>query len=79
MIKRIYQDLGSFFHQHEVLVLYGPRRVGKTTLLEDYLNKSNLKYRLETGDNILIRDILSSQNLARLKEYLQGYELLAID
>jgi len=79
MIKRIYQDLGSFLHPQEVLILYGPRRVGKTTLLEYYLKKSNLKYRLETGDNILIRDILSSQNLTRIKEYLQGYELLAID
>jgi hypothetical protein len=79
MIKRIYQDLGSFIHPQEVLILYGPRRVGKTTLLEDYLKRSNLKYRLETGDNILIRDVLSSQNLTRIKEYLQGYELLAID
>jgi len=79
MIKRIYQDLGSFLHPQEVLILYGPRRVGKTTLLEDFLKKSNLKYRLETGDNILIRDILSSNNLTRIREYLEGYELLAID
>lgn len=79
MIKRVYQDLGSFFHPKEVLILYGPRRVGKTTLLEDYLQKSNLKYRLETGNNIIIKDILSSQNLTRIKEYLQSYELLAID
>ena len=79
MIKRVYDDLGSFIRPHEVLILYGPRRVGKTTLLENYLKKSKLKYRLETGDNILIRDILSSNNLTRIREYLHGYELLAID
>lgn len=79
MIKRVYDDLGSFIRPHEVLILYGPRRVGKTTLLENYLKKSKLKYRLETGDNIIIRDILSSNNLTRIREYLHGYELLAID
>lgn len=79
MIKRVYDDLGSFIRPHEVLILYGPRRVGKTTLLENYLEKSKLKYRLETGDNIVIRDILSSNNLNRISEYLRGYELLAID
>lgn len=79
MIKRIYQNLGSFLHSQEVLILYGPRRVGKTTLLEDYLKKSKLKYRLETGDNVFVREILSSQDLACIREYLQGYELLAID
>lgn len=79
MITRIYQDLGTFFRPKEVLILYGPRRVGKTTLLENYLKNSNLRYRLETGDNILVRDILSSQDLTRLHDYLAGYELLAID
>lgn len=79
MIKRIYQDLGSYLHPKEALILYGPRRVGKTTLLESYLIGSGLKYRLETGDNIVASELLSSQNLPRIREYLQGYELLAID
>jgi len=79
MIKRVYEDLGSFFRPHEVLVLYGPRRVGKTTLLENYLRNSKLKYRLETGADILAQNIFSSQNLALIREYLEGYELLAID
>jgi len=79
MIKRLYQDLGSYLHPREALILYGPRRVGKTTLLEKYLKTTKLKYRLETGENILAKDIFSSQDLPRLQEYLQGYELLVID
>jgi len=79
MIKRIYQDLGSYMHPHEALILYGPRRVGKTTLLENYLKTTKLKYRLETGENVIAKDLFSSRDLPRLKEYLQGYDLLVID
>lgn len=79
MIKRIYDDIGSYFHPKEVLILYGPRRVGKTTLLENFLKRTPLKYRYDTGDNIRIQDILSSQDLNRIKEYAEGYELLIID
>jgi len=79
MIKRIYSDLSAYFHKNEVLILYGPRRVGKTTLLENFLQQTQLKYRLDTGDNIRTQDILSSGDLARIQEYVEGYELLAID
>src|SRR5258706_14683639 len=79
MIKRVYDNIGSFFHPKEVLILYGPRREGKTTLLENFLNDTSLKYRFDTGDNIRTQDILSSQDLNRIKEYAEGYDLLVID
>lgn len=79
MIKRIYSKLESYFHSKEVLILYGPRRVGKTTLLENFLSKSKLKYRLETGDNIKTQEILSSNDLSLIEEYVKGYDLIAID
>lgn len=79
MIKRFYHDLGSYLHPREVLILYGPRRVGKTTLLESYLATSGLKYRLDSGDNMVVRELLSSQDLPRIREYLKGFDLLAID
>ncbi len=46
MIPRVYDDIEQFLQPGRVLVIYGPRRVGKTTLLEQYLQRSNLKYRL---------------------------------
>lgn len=79
MIKRIFDALDEFFRPKEVLILYGPRRVGKTTLLENYLKKTNLRYRLDTGDNIRAQDIFSSRDLPRIAEYAKGYDLLAID
>lgn len=79
MISRYYQNIDALFHPKEVLIIYGPRRVGKTTLVENYLHNIKLKYRYDTGDNIRIADILSSQDLIRIQEYAQGYDLLVID
>lgn len=79
MIKRHFSDIEPFLHQNKVLVIYGPRRVGKTTLLTQYLNKTKLKYRLDSGDNIRVQEVLSSRDFNAIKEYAAGYELIAID
>lgn len=78
-IPRFYADLGSFLKPNKVLVLYGPRQVGKTTLLKDYLHSSPYQYRLDSGEDIRVREILEFQDFAKIKEYASGCELLAID
>jgi len=78
-IPRFYDDLGKYLKPNKVLVIYGPRRVGKTTLLNNFLLGSNLKYKLDSGDNIKTREILASQDFDVLKNYAAGYELIAID
>jgi len=77
-IPRIY-DLGDFIKPNKVLAVFGPRQVGKTTLLQDYLSKTNLKYKLDSGEDIRVQEVLSSQDFPKLIEYAEGYELLAID
>jgi hypothetical protein len=77
-IPRIY-DLARKIAPGKVLVIYGPRQVGKTTLLKDFLAQTKLKYRLDSGDNISIRHILGSGDFTKIKEYARGYELIAID
>ena len=41
--------------------------------------KTKLKYRLDSGDNIQLRQILGSQDFSQIKNYASGYELIAID
>lgn len=78
-ITRFYEDLGSFLHPNRALIIFGPRRVGKTTLLKDFLSTTKLKSKLDSGDNINIQHILGSQDFEQIKEYAAGYELIAID
>lgn len=79
MIQRAYQPLETYLQPNKVLVIYGPRRVGKTTLLESFLAQTTLRYKLDSGDNIRTQQILSSQDFGQILAYVEGYGLLAID
>ncbi len=63
----------------KVLVLYGPRRVGKTTLMKDILAGGTSKYLLLNGDELSARESLSSQDKQQLNEVLADNDILAID
>jgi len=71
--------LDTYLQPGKVLVLYGPRRVGKTTLLRDFLAHTSLKYKLDSGDNITTQQALGSQEFRQVLGYAEGYDLLAID
>ena len=63
----------------KVLVLYGPRQVGKTTLAKDLLLSITLSSRFVNADELVYREALASQNRQRLGEVLGDAELLIID
>ncbi len=79
MLKRHYKDLSKYLKDNHVLVIFGPRQVGKSTLLENYLKKTGVKYRLESGDNIRIQHLLGSQDFDKILGFAEGYGLIAID
>lgn len=78
-IPRFHHDLLPYLKPNKVLVIFGPRQIGKTTLLKQFLTQSSLKYKFDTGDNIHTQHFLGSEDIERLKEYAQGYDLIAID
>ncbi len=78
-IQRYYSELAKFVHPNKALILFGPRQVGKTTLIEHYLAHTQYKYRLDSGDNILIQNTLNGADFNTIKEYVAGYELIVID
>lgn len=79
MIKRIHDDLNKYLKVNKALIVYGPRRVGKTTLLNNYLKNTKFKFKLDNGDNIKLQNILKSQDFKQILAYAEGYQLIAID
>lgn len=79
MYKRIYGNLSKLLKKGKVIVIYGPRRVGKTTLVENFIKSTKLKCKFVSGDNIEVRNVFSSQSLNAIGKYIEGYELVAID
>lgn len=65
----------------KVTILYGPRQVGKTTLVMDFLAlpTTTRMQRFINADEMVYREALSSQNRQRLGELLGNNRLLVID
>ena len=77
-IPRIY-ELKKLLEPNKVIAIFGPRRSGKTTLVKEYLKTTPYRYRFDSGDDIAIHEVLGSQRLDMLKEYLGDNELIVID
>lgn len=63
----------------KVVVIYGARQVGKTTLLNHIVEESRLRTLRVDADDARFTEILSSKNTERLKSLLAGYDLVVID
>ena len=74
-----YIKLDSSLVPGKALIIYGPRRAGKTTLLKSYLASCGLHYRLETGDDVRIRHLLGSGDLRQIVAFAEGFDMVAID
>ena len=80
MINRYFSNqLDSLIKPNRVLVVYGPRRVGKTTLIENYLSGFSGKVYKSTGENIQLRQILESADFSQIIPFFTGYDLIFID
>ncbi len=79
MFYRYYQDLEKEFRKNRVLIIYGPRRTGKTTLLNGYLKGSGKRYVIEHGENIRFAELVTSGDVERIKGFFSEYQIIAID
>ena len=79
IIPRAYDELGRYLQPNKVLIIYGPRQVGKTTLLTRFLDRFGGKSKLLTGDNVRIQGLFSELDFESILSLVEGYTLLAID
>ena len=63
----------------KVIVIYGPRQVGKTTLVTHILGKLPYRVRTVNADELFFRGALSSQDARQLRDLVAGYDLLFVD
>src|SRR3989339_622144 len=67
--------------KNKVLLLYGPRRVGKTTLLEQFIKQhpSSHEILFVRGDTRTTQEGLSAQNIEPLRSFIGNHSILIID
>lgn len=64
---------------NRVVVLYGPRRVGKTTLIRRYVQQRDPDALLVSGEDAAVREYLESESLATLKTFVGRKRTLIVD
>lgn len=72
------KHLRSLVVPGKVVIVYGARRVGKTTLIKKYLEGEG-NYLLTTGEDVFVRDFLSSGSIDKLRDFIGDKTLLVID
>lgn len=79
-IKRfLFNQLENALQPGKVMVLYGPRQVGKTTLAKDLIADLSYRSKFINADELVYREVLASQNSQQLGELLGDSEMLIID
>ena len=79
MKRKIFDQVKKWMEPGKVVVIYGPRRVGKTVLLNQLARTIKSNYLLVNGQERRVRRWLGSQSSAIMKEYLRGIDVLLID
>lgn len=78
MYKRlIQQNIEARRFQGKVIILTGPRQVGKTTLIRHILNDRH--HLFLDGDDPTVRNALATANTDTVQRLLQGYQEVFID
>lgn len=80
------KNIPQFLMPGKILVLYGARRVGKTTLIHhivansaELINIPQKDILVVSGDDIYVRDYLESQSIQKLQDFIGNHSLLIID
>lgn len=77
--RTLFSQIEASLQPGKVMVLYGPRQVGKTTLAKDLMATLPVRSKFVNADELIYREILASQNSQKLGELLGDAELLVID
>ena len=73
------ENLRQLIMPGKVVVIYGARRVGKTTLVEKFLESVDASVLFVNGDDIVVRQYLESQSINKLRDFVGDHSLLVVD
>lgn len=77
--RTLQKTIEKHLYKGKIIVLYGARQVGKTTLSKIILETSGKKGRYLSGDNPSVVANLSNRNIEELKNYIGSFELVILD
>ncbi len=77
--RAIKKQITDYLIPNKVVVLLGPRRVGKTVLIRQILNETTEPYLLLNGEDISTRELFTRRSVENFRQLLDGNLFLVID
>ncbi len=71
--------INEFRESNKIIIIYGARQTGKTTLSNDILDNVRGNVLKVNGDELRYIDVLSSRDLTKMKLLINGHDILFID
>ncbi len=65
--------------EHKIIIIYGARQVGKTTLVKHILSQTNLNSEYFNCDYIDVQSMFSYENAVNIKNIIGNLELIILD
>lgn len=73
------EQIKAYLRPNKVVVILGPRRVGKTVLISKILSESTEPYLLLNGEDVATRELFERRSVQYLQSMLGGKKFLIID
>ncbi|MBI5004347.1 ATP-binding protein [Candidatus Kaiserbacteria bacterium] len=77
--RKLQNVIEKHLHKGKVVVLYGARQVGKTTLVRGIVEQSGKRYRFVDCELLENKALLERRNTADLFSLVEGYEIIVFD
>ena len=68
-------DISDHLQQGKVLIIYGARQVGKTTLVKLFLEQTALSHQFYTGDDLSFSSEFAKCELRLIEKIVSGIDL----
>ena len=80
MIQRfLHGEISKNLFKGKVILLYGPRQVGKTTMIRELLKEYKESALQLNADDPTVRKLLDTPNLEQLRQIISNYKILFVD
>src|SRR3989338_8519079 len=77
--RKLKNHIEKWLFKKKIVIVYGPRQVGKTTLMRSILKKYDVKSIYLNCEDLEIKQNLEIQRAEHLKKYIGSYKLVVLD
>ena len=71
------ENLRQLVAPGKVVVIYGPHRIGKTTLVKEYLKGVKAKSLFVDADDIVVREYPEIQSISKIRDFVGDHTVVS--